>query len=69
MSRRENEANAIFLLLLFAVLFMVLVAGSGVFVWLQSLRAIQMRDEAERVELRAKAEAIQATRDAELSRE
>lgn len=60
MSRRENESNAITLLLLIVLLFLVLVAGASVFFWLQSLRAMEMRNQAERAELRARAEAVKA---------
>ena len=60
MSHRENESNAITLLLLFVLLFLVLVSCASVFFWLQSLRAMEFRNQAERVELRAKSEAVKA---------
>ncbi len=69
MSHRENESNTIVLLLLFVLLFLVLVAGGGVCFWLQRLRAVQMINEVERVELRARAEASKAQRAIEESRE
>ncbi len=62
MSRREHESNSITMMLLFTLLLLVLVAGASVFFWLQSLRAIEMRNQAERAENRAKAEAIEAQR-------
>ena len=62
MSRRENESNAIILSLLFVLLFLILVACASVFFWIQSLRAMEMRNRAERAELRAKAEAVRAQR-------
>lgn len=64
---REKEANPIVFVLLCFLLFLVLVFGVSVFFWLQSLRASQLRDQAERVELREKAEATRMQRAAEES--
>ena len=58
-SHRENQSNTIVLLMLLVLLSLVLVAGGGVFFWLQSLRAMQAKNEVERLELRAKAAALQ----------
>ena len=64
---REKESNPIIFVLLCFVLFLVLVSSASVFFWLQSLRARQLRDQAERVELRAKAEEARMLRTAEES--
>ena len=62
---REKEANPIVFVLLCFLLFLVLISCVSVFFWLQSFRARQLRDQAERVELRAKAEAARVQRAAE----
>ncbi len=64
---REKESNPIIFVLLCFVLFLVLVSSVSVFFWLQSLRDRQLRDQVERVELRAKAEAARMLRTAEES--
>lgn len=64
---REKEANPIIFVLLCFLLFLVLLSCVSVFFWLQSFRAMQLRDQAERAELRAKAEAARAQRTAEES--
>lgn len=67
MSGRKNDSNAITLWLLFVLLFLVIVAGASVFFWLQSLRALDLRNQVERAERRARAEEITAKRAAEES--
>lgn len=69
---REKESNPILFVLLCFLLFLLLVSSVSVFFWLQSLRAMQLRDQAERVELRAKADAarmLQAAKESGSSRE
>ena len=62
---REKEANPIIFVLLCFLLFLVLVSCVSVFFWLQSFRAMQLRDQAERAELMAKAEAARMPQAAE----
>jgi flagellar basal body-associated protein FliL len=64
---REKESNPIIFVLLCFLLFLVLMSCVSVFFWLQSFRAMQLRDQAERAELSAKAEAARVQRAAEES--